>query len=137
MKIKIINPNTTLEMTESIRRMAESVCDSDTELLVVSPTIGPASIEGYVDEYMAAVGVVDEVIKGDKENCDAYIIACFGDPGLQAAREATDKPVLGIAESAMSVYFLLNSGSSLKASAAFLYFLTRALNRTSHSASFW
>ena len=54
MKIKIINPNTTLEMTESIRRMAESVCDSDTELLVVSPTIGPASIEGYVDEYMAA-----------------------------------------------------------------------------------
>ena len=103
MKIKIINPNTTLEMTESIRRMAESVCDSDTELLVVSPTIGPASIEGYVDEYMAAVGVVDEVIKGDKENCDAYIIACFGDPGLQAAREATDKPVLGIAESAMSV----------------------------------
>ena len=103
MKIKIINPNTTLEMTESIRKMAESVCDSDTELLVVSPETGPASIEGYVDEYMAALGVVDEVIKGDKENCDAYIIACFGDPGLQAAREATDKPVLGIAESAMSV----------------------------------
>ena len=53
MKIKIINPNTTLEMTESIRRMAESVCDSDTELLVVSPTIGPASIEGYVLETTA------------------------------------------------------------------------------------
>ena len=80
MKIKIINPNTTLEMTESIRKMAESVCDSDTELLVVSPETGPASIEGYVDEYMAALGVVDEVIKGDKENCDAYIIACFGIP---------------------------------------------------------
>ncbi|MCQ2560729.1 MAG: aspartate/glutamate racemase family protein [Clostridia bacterium] len=103
MKIKIINPNTTWDMTESIRKMAESVCDPGTEIIAVSPTIGPASIEGYVDEYMSAIGVVDEVIKGEKEGCDAYIIACFGDPGLEAAREATDKPVLGIAESAMTV----------------------------------
>lgn len=102
MKIKIINPNTTLSMTESIRKMAEKVCDPGTEIVCVSPSIGPASIEGYVDEYMAALGVVDEIIKGDKEGCDAYVIACFGDPGLQAAREATDKPVVGIAESAMT-----------------------------------
>ncbi len=30
MKIKIINPNTTLAMTESIRRMAENVADPGT-----------------------------------------------------------------------------------------------------------
>lgn len=33
---------------------------------------------------------------------DAYLICCFGDPALQAARELTEKPVLGIAESAIA-----------------------------------
>ena len=31
---------------------------------------------------------------------DAYLIACFGDPGLEAARELTDAPVVGIGEAA-------------------------------------
>ena len=31
---------------------------------------------------------------------DAYLIACFGDPGLDAARELTDAPVVGIGEAA-------------------------------------
>ena len=43
-----------------------------------------------------------EVQKGEQEGADAYVIACFGDPGLQAAREITDKPVVGIAESAIA-----------------------------------
>lgn len=102
MKIKIINPNTTLSMTESIERMAKRYADSDTEIIAVSPKTGPDSVETYVDEYLAIPGVLQEVVKGEQEGADAYIIACFGDPGLQAAREITDKPVLGIAESAIA-----------------------------------
>lgn len=102
MKIKIINPNTTLSMTESIERMAKRYADSDTEIIAVSPKTGPDSIETYVDEYLAIPGVLQEIVKGEQEGADAYIIACFGDPGLQAAREITDKPVLGIAESAIA-----------------------------------
>src|SRR5262245_66028179 len=30
--------------------------------------------------------------------CSAFVIACYSDPGLHAAREITTKPVLGIAE---------------------------------------
>ena len=101
MKIKLINPNTTLSMTDSIRKMAETVADLGTEILAVSPASGPESIECYVDEYLAVPGVVQEVIKGDlEEGVDAYVIACFGDPGLQAAREVTEKPVVGICEAA-------------------------------------
>ena len=102
MKIKIINPNTTSSMTESIERMAKRYADSDTEIIAVSPKTGPDSIETYVDEYLAIPGVLQEIVKGEQEGADAYIIACFGDPGLQAAREITDKPVLGIAESAIA-----------------------------------
>lgn len=103
MKIKIINPNTTQAMTDSIREMAEKYADEGTEIIAVSPATGPDSIETFIDEYLAVPGVIQEIIKGDKdEDVDAFIIACFGDPGLQAAREATDKPVLGIAESAIT-----------------------------------
>src|SRR6059058_958214 len=31
---------------------------------------------------------------------DAYLVACFGDPGVDAARELTDAPVVGIGEAA-------------------------------------
>ncbi|MGF6375750.1 allantoin racemase [Clostridiales Family XIII bacterium PM5-7] len=103
MKIKIINPNTTQSMTDSICNMAVRYAEVDTEIVAVSPKTGPDSIECYVDEYLAVPGVIQEVIKGDKvEGADAFIIACFGDPGLSAAREVTDKPVLGICESAIT-----------------------------------
>lgn len=104
MKIKIINPNTTWDMTRSIEKCAKKYALPDTEILAVSPEMGVNSVECYVDEYLAIPGVLKEIAKGDaEESVDAFIIACFGDPGLQAAREITDKPVLGIAESAMAV----------------------------------
>lgn len=98
MRIKVINPNTTLEMTAGIGEAARSVARPGTEIIDVSPEFGPASIESYYDEYVAACGVLDEIRKGEDENIDAYIIACYGDPGLHAAREMTEKPVIGIAE---------------------------------------
>lgn len=103
MKIKIINPNTTLSMTESVEAVAKKAVRPDTQVWAVSPQTGPDSIECYVDEYLAIPGVLKEIVKGDREEgADAFVIACFGDPGLQAAREVTDKPVLGIAESAIA-----------------------------------
>ncbi len=60
------------------------------------------------------LGVLEEVIKGDQEeNIDAYIIACFGDPGLTAAREATGKPVIGIAEAAIMTSKILAPNFSI------------------------
>ena len=103
MRIKVINPNTDEQMTESIRVTAERCCEKGTEIIAVHSPIGPQSIENYFDEYLAIPGVLQEIIKGDKEeDIDAYVIACFDDPGVPAAREITDKPVIGIAEAAMA-----------------------------------
>ena len=45
---------------------------------------------------MCVPGILNEIRKGDAAgDYDAYIIACYGDPGLHAARELTDKPVGG------------------------------------------
>ena len=85
MRIKVINPNTTQSMTDSIGAAARAAAAPGTEIIAASPAMGPASIEGHYDEAFAAIGVLDEVRKGEAEGVDRYVIACFGDPGLLAA----------------------------------------------------
>ncbi|PIC63635.1 Asp/Glu/hydantoin racemase [Sporosarcina sp. P13] len=107
MRIKVINPNTTLEMTKSIEQAAKHGAREDTEILAVSPKMGPISIESYYDEYLSIPGVLEEIKNGEEEGVDAFVIACWGDPGLHAAREMTDKPVVGIAEASLYLASML------------------------------
>ena len=44
MKIKIINPNITQSMTDSVARLARRVARPDTQVWAVSPETGPDSI---------------------------------------------------------------------------------------------
>ncbi len=53
MRIKIINPNTTWSMTEKIGACARAVARPGTEVIAVSPAMGPASIESHYDEALA------------------------------------------------------------------------------------
>jgi len=100
MRLLLVNPNTTAEMTASIRDCAARYARNDTQIVALNPSKGPASIEGYFDEAIAAEAVL-ELLLQHRHAFDAYIIACFGDPGLFAAREILARPVIGIAEAAM------------------------------------
>ncbi|ACD16729.1 aspartate/glutamate racemase family protein [Paraburkholderia phytofirmans] len=113
MRIKLINPNTTQRMTEAMGRCAREVAAPGTEVIAVNPTMGPPSIEGYYDEALATPGLLAEVAAGEGEGCDGYVIACFGDPGLYAARELARGPVIGIAEAAMHAASVLAPGFSV------------------------
>ncbi len=113
MRIKVINPNTTAAMTAKIAAAARGVAAVGTEIIAVNPEAGPVSIESHYDEAVSVLGVLEEVRKGENERCDGYVIACFGDPGLLAAREITQAPVLGIAESAMHVASFIATGFSV------------------------
>lgn len=113
MRIKVINPNTTWSMTAKIGAAARAVASPGTVIEAVSPQGGPVSIEGHYDEAVAAIGVLEEVRAGERDGCDACVIACFGDPGLLAAREIARGPVLGIAEAAMHVASLVATGFSI------------------------
>ncbi len=113
MKIKVINPNTTSSMTEKIGAIARSVANPETEIIACNPNMGPVSIEGHYDEALSIVGILDEIRKGETECIDGYVIACFGDPGLLAARELTKAPVIGIAEAAMHAASLIATSFSI------------------------
>lgn len=113
MQIKIINPNTTASMSVKIGATARKVAGDSTTIVVTSPDMGPVSIEGAYDEAMAVPGLLEEVRKGEAEGMDGYIIACFGDPGLRAAREIAKGPVVGIAEAAMHAASFVAAGFSI------------------------
>jgi allantoin racemase len=107
MQIRVINPNTTAAMTETIGAAARRVAAPGTRIVATNPASGPVSIESHFDEAIAAVGVLEEVRAGELDRADAYVIACFGDPGLLAARELTRAPVIGIAEAAFHLATLI------------------------------
>jgi allantoin racemase len=100
-KIKIINPNTSAEMTDSIYRVARLYAAPGTELVVRSPATGPLSIDCLYDEALAQAGVLEEVKSGVSNTCDGFVIACFNDPALFAAREISFQPVVGIGEASL------------------------------------
>ena len=103
MRILLINPNTSRAMTAKIADAARGVAGPDVVIDAVSPATGAAAIESHTDEIAAAAAVV-EMVAADRDGsdpADAYVIACFGDPGLDAARELVSAPVVGIAEAAM------------------------------------
>ncbi len=97
----MINPNTTWSMTKLIADSARSVAGPDVQVDAVSPSMGPVSIESHYDEALAVPGILAEISLGEEGGVDGYVIACFGDPGLEAARELARGPVVGIAEAAM------------------------------------
>ena len=101
MHIRVINPNTTRAMTDLIGRSARVVAAPGTLVDAVQPTMGPASIESHYEEALAVPGVLEQVALGESDGVDAYVVACFGDPGVDAARELARGPVVGIAEAAM------------------------------------
>lgn len=104
MKITLLNPNTSRAMTAKIADAAREVAGPGVEIAALCPEDGPEAIESHVDEVFAALAVV-RLVTADQlaGGSDAYVIACFGDPGLDAARELVDVPVVGIAEAAMHV----------------------------------
>ncbi|MDJ1465809.1 aspartate/glutamate racemase family protein [Nitratireductor sp. GZWM139] len=103
MHIRIINPNSTASMTRQALERALVVKNADTQVSAVNPLDTPLSIEGGADEAMAVPGLLSEIIRGEALGVDAYIIACFDDPGLHAAREVARGPVLGICQAAVQV----------------------------------
>src|SRR6201996_6508838 len=105
--IQVINPNTSRAMTDGIARTAREVAGPGTGIRAVTSAMGPASIESHYDEALAVPGVLAAVRDGERAGASAHVIACFGDPGLAAARELATRPVVGIAEAGMNLAAVL------------------------------
>ena len=99
MKILIINPNTSVEMSKTIDSVAKKYASPGTEITTVNPADGPDFIANAYDAALQAPKVT-ELVEKNKMNYDHFIIACGADPGLEACRTVS-KNVIGIGETAI------------------------------------
>lgn len=96
-------------MTDHLRQELERIKRPETELTVVCAESGPETIESAYDEAYAIPPTLDLVKKANREGYDAVILACFSDPGLEAAKEISEIPVIGIEESSLHMAAMLGS----------------------------
>jgi allantoin racemase len=99
-RITVINPNTSTELTAAITTAARAVAGAGVSVTGVQPTVGVPSVESHAEEAIAAVGVLER-IRTHQAATDAFVVACFGDPGVAAAREVAPCPVVGMTEAAL------------------------------------
>ena len=99
-QILVINPNSNEAVTEVMAKVLQSFNFSDgPEIVCVSLTQGPFGIESQADIEFVKLPLRNMVY--ERKDIEAFVIACYSDPGLQVCREATDRPVFGIQECAV------------------------------------
>jgi allantoin racemase len=97
-RILVINPNSTAAVTRAIDdAMAPLRIPGGPAIACLTLEEGPPGIESQTDAD-SVIQPLCRVIREQEADAAAFVIACFSDPGLFSAREATQKPVLGIAE---------------------------------------
>lgn len=100
MKLLVINPNISGEVTRLIESEARRSTRPGTELTMATAPFGVAYIETRAEAQIggyAAMQLAAEHYAGH----DAVVVAAFGDPGLAALREILPIPVVGMTESAL------------------------------------
>jgi Asp/Glu/hydantoin racemase len=101
MAILVINPNSTEAVTKGIDAAVQPLRVAEgPEIECITLREGPPGIETQA-HVESVVQPVCRLIAARDRDADAFVIACYSDPGLHLAREATRKPVLGIAECGM------------------------------------
>ncbi|MBT3535785.1 MAG: Asp/Glu racemase, partial [Rhodospirillaceae bacterium] len=101
-RIVVINPNSSVDVTDGIdKAMAPLRFADGPRIDCLTLAEGPPGIETqrHVD---GVVGPLCEMIQREDNSADAFVVACFSDPGLHSARETTTRPVMGISESGIT-----------------------------------
>ena len=96
-RIRVINPNSNEVVTRSLDRALEPLrFENGPEIVCSTLAEGPFGIETQAD-VESVVMPLRRLVDADNAS-DAFVIACYSDPGLQVCREGTSRPVFGIAE---------------------------------------
>lgn len=93
--VHIINPNSLVAVTASIEAAVTGTGAVDRECRFATLHAGPPGITTQAHADLAAT-LVAQYVTEHATQAAAFVIACFSDPGVFAAREITRVPVIGI-----------------------------------------
>lgn len=96
-RILVINPNSNEVVTRGISEALDPVrFAGGPEIVCHTLAEGPPGIE--TQEHVETVTLPLRRLVEANGDADAFVIACYSDPGLHVCREATTRPVFGINE---------------------------------------
>ena len=96
-RIRVVNPNSNETVTRNLDAALDALRFEDGPEIVCSTLAeGPFGIETQAD-VESVVLPLRRLVEADNAS-DAFVIACYSDPGLHVCREGTERPVFGIAE---------------------------------------
>ena len=97
----LINPNTTVAITEKVAAEARRIGGPGIDIIPVTGRFGARYIASRAAYAVAAHAALD-AFAACAEPHDAVMLGCFGDPGLDALREIAPKPVIGMADASIA-----------------------------------
>src|SRR5438552_3168185 len=96
-RIRVVNPNSNETVTRNLDAALEPLRFANgPEIICSTLAEGPFGVESQADADSVVMPLL-RLIEADNSS-DAFVLACFSDPGLHACREGTSRPVFGIAE---------------------------------------
>jgi Asp/Glu/hydantoin racemase len=99
-RILVINPNCSVDCSAGIEAaIAPFRSPGGASLEVVTLAEGPPAIYSWRDWHAVVEPLCRRI---EAEPADAYVIACASDPGIEAARLLTERPVFGVFRAAVA-----------------------------------
>lgn len=95
--ILILNPNSTVSMTQAMLATARDACP-DVQIEAETSHLGPPAIQGAEDGAACVPPLLDLVAQASDRGARAIIIGCADDTGLDEARQVASCPVIGIGQ---------------------------------------
>ncbi len=96
-RILVVNPNSNDAVTRGIDTALDPLRFAEgPQIDCMTLTEGPFGIESQADVESVTMPLARLV--RETNDTAAFVVACYSDPGLHVCREATDRPVFGIAE---------------------------------------
>jgi len=89
-------------MTAAIQESAGAFAQGAFEVVTLSTPGAPPFIETHASEIQCGPGMLQLMDENEGE-FDAFVIACHSDVNIEAVRETTRKPVIGIGEASMKL----------------------------------
>jgi len=105
--ILIVNPNSNQEVTDRTQQTANRILGPHSKALVIHPTDSPFSIETFADRLVAEPLAID--LLSLHQGYDAYVMACFDDIAIKAARRFLNVPVVDSVEASIAIARLYGS----------------------------
>lgn len=103
MRLLLINPNTSASITDLVAARAREAAPPGTVFDVATARFGPRYIGTRASAAIAAHAALDAFAAARRPDHAGVLLACFGDPGLDALAEVARIPVIGMAAASMRV----------------------------------